>query len=141
MSEEIFYPIEEAEKLVSRFMNCTLPADEWDHGGHLVMGLYMHAKHGDTAYAEIKNHLLQYVKSLGKDGYHETMTRFWLWAIRHFRKEIEGGLEWTQSNLDDLIFDENLTRRNLWQDFYSEELMMSNEAKQEFLQPDKKPFL
>lgn len=140
MSEEIFYPIEEAEKLVARFMDCTLPGDEWDHGGHLVMGLYMHAKHGDAAYAEIKKHLLQYVKSLGKDGYHETMTRFWLWAIRHFRKEIKDGLTWTQSNLDDLIFDDHLTRRNLWQDYYSKELMMSEQAKKEFVAPDKKRF-
>lgn len=138
MSEEVFYPIEKAEKLVAQFMDCSLPADEWDHGGHLVMGLYMNAKHGDTAYAEIKKHLQQYVKSLGKNGYHETMTQFWLWAIRHFRKDIEDGLTWTQTNLDDLIFDDHLTRRNLWQDYYSDELMMSEQAKKEFVAPDKK---
>ena len=67
MSEEIFYPIEEAEKLVAQFMDCSLPADEWDHGGHLVMGLYMIAHHGDTAFAEIRKHLNLYVNSLGKD--------------------------------------------------------------------------
>ena len=45
MSEEAFYPIETAEEVIEMFCDCTLPASDWDHGMHLVVGLYMHAKH------------------------------------------------------------------------------------------------
>lgn len=139
MTEEVFYPIERAEKMIAGFTNCTLPLDEWDHGTHLVVGLYVIAKYGEAAYSVMKTRLLNYTKHYGKDGYHETMTRFWIWAVQHFMEVENGSIAWNQTQLDAIIFNEELTRRNLWNDYYSLELMQSEEAKKKFIEPDLKP--
>lgn len=137
---EAFYPIETAEEVIEMFCDCTLPASEWDHGMHLVVGLYMHANHGDNAYQEIKSHIKHYNQCRNNQGYHETMTRFWTWAIGHFRGDENGKIEWTQEALDGIIFDDDLTGVNLWNEYYSKELMMSKEARETFLEPDLKSF-
>lgn len=138
MSDEVFYPIEKAEKMIAAFTDCTLPPDEWDHGTHLVAGLYFISKYGEGAYSVMKTRLKNYVKSLGKDGYHETMTRFWLWAIKEYMQAENGPIAWNQVQLDAIIFNDELTRRNLWNDYYSLELMKSDEAKKNWIEPDLK---
>lgn len=138
MSEEPFYPIKTAEEMIAGFTNCTLPLDEWDHGTHLVAGLFVLAKYGDAAYSVMKTRLLNYTTHHGKDGYHETMTRFWIWAVQYFMEKENGSIAWNQEQLDAIIFNEELTRRNLWNDYYSLELMQSGEAKKNFVSPDLK---
>lgn len=139
MSVEPFYPIATAEKMIADFSDCSLPPDEWDHGTHLVMGLFMIAKYEGDAYERIKQSLIKYTGCLEKEGYHETMTGFWIWAIQHFRGDENGNVTWDQEALDGIIFDDNLTRRNLWTDYYSKELMMSDEARNNLLKADLKP--
>ena len=139
MADEPFYPIKTAEEMIAGFTNCTLPLDEWDHGTHLVAGFYVIAKYGDAGYSVMKTRLLNYTTHYGKDGYHETMTRFWIWAVQHFMEKENGKIAWNQEQLDAIIFNEELTRRNLWNDYYSLELMQSDEAKKKFLEPDLKP--
>ncbi len=71
-----------------------------------------------------------------QNGYHETMTVFWLAAIKHYAADEQGNLNWNQEMLDDLIFNEELSSRNLWTKFYSKELMMSVKARREYVEPD-----
>lgn len=136
MSEEAFYPISTAEKMVAAFMDCSLPREEWDHGMHLVIGLYMVAQYGKKAYPEMKKGLLKYNGCFQNEGYHETMTQFWIWAIKKYRGDEKGDIHWTQETLDGIIFDDDLTHRNLWTRYYTKEVMMSEKAKKTWIQPN-----
>ena len=144
MKEDYLYSLREAEKLVEGFTQCTLSKNDWTHESHLIAGLYMLAHHGDRALDEMRPRVMRFNLSVGgvnddQNGYHETLTVFWLWAIREMFADDNGKVVWDQEALDDLLFDENLADRNMWQEFYAKETMMSVAARRGFVQPDRKP--
>ncbi len=140
-NEDYLYLLADAEKLVKGFTDCTLPKEEWTHEAHLITGLYLLARHGDKALDEMRTRLKRYNESVGgvnddRNGYHETLTVFWLWAIKEMFADDDGRVYWNQDALDDLLFDETLANVDIWAEFYSKELMMSVEARRTFVKPD-----
>lgn len=145
MKEDVIYPIAEAEKLVKNFTDCKLAKSEWTHEAHLIAGLYLLAHYGDGALDEMRTRLLRFNESVGgvnddHNGYHETMTVFWLWAIREMFADDAGRVPWDQDSLEDLLFDESLADRNIWTGYYSKDLMMSVAARRGFVPPDLEGF-
>ena len=141
MSENVLFPISEAEKLVEDFLKGKLKKGEFTHEAHLLTGLYMLAKHGDEALDILRKKLSEYLASIGVEntdtsGYHETLTRFWLWAIKKEFADKNGNVHWNQTAVDDLISSEKLTERNLWLKYYSKEKMMSVQARRGYVKPD-----
>lgn len=144
MSEDYLFRVEDGQKLVDGFFNCTLPKEEWTHEAHLIAGLYLLAHFPETAMEKMRAHLLAYNESVGgvnddHNGYHETMTAFWLWAIRFYQADELGKLYWSNDALDALLFEERLAERNIWLEYYSKERMMSVEARRNLVEPDLKP--
>ncbi len=138
---DFLYLLADAEKLVKGFTECTLPKEEWTHEAHLITGLWLLARHREKALSEMRTRLLRYNESVGgvnddHNGYHETMTVFWLWALTELFADDDGRIYWNQDALDDLLFDENLSDRNLWAEYYSKNLMSSVEARKAFVKPD-----
>jgi hypothetical protein len=143
MTKDFLYAIKDAENLLKSFNDCTLPKAEWTHEAHLIGGLWALARFGDKALDEMRNRIRRFNESVGgvnddQNGYHETLTVFWLWALREMLGDDDGKLYWNQDSLDDLVFDETLADRNLWAEFYSKERMMSVEARRGYLSPDLK---
>lgn len=141
MSDHCLYPIADAEKLIAGFTDCSLPKEEWTHEAHLIAGLYLLANYGDRALPEMRRRLLRFNESKGginddHNGYHETMTVFWLWLLRKKMADGNGHVRWDQETLDELLFDETLAERNCWTAYYSKERMMSVEARRSFVQGD-----
>ncbi len=141
MTEEYLYSLADAEKLINGFNNCNLPKEEWTHEAHLIGGLWMLAQFGDGALDEMRTRIRRFNESVGgvnddQNGYHETLTVFWLWAIKEMFADENGKLHWNQDALDDLLFDETLADRNLWSEFYTKDRMMSVEARRGFVAPD-----
>jgi hypothetical protein len=141
MTEDYIYSLTDAEKLITNFNNCTLPKEDWTHEAHLIGGLWMLSQYGDGALDEMRTRIRRYNESVGgvnddHNGYHETLTVFWLWALKEMFADENGKLYWNQDALDDLLFDETLADRNLWSAFYSKKKMMSVEARREFVAPD-----
>ncbi|MEZ4957574.1 MAG: hypothetical protein R2825_28710 [Saprospiraceae bacterium] len=144
MTEDALYPITEAENLIHRFLQCELPKGEFSHEAHLLTALYLLAKHGENTLPIIRQHLKDYLKSIGVEstdtsGYHETLTVFWLWFLKKRFVDENGKIIWNQNNVDDLIEDFDLTERNIWLEHYSKECMMSVDARKNFVEPDIKP--
>ncbi len=142
--QDFLFALSDAENLLKGFNDCTLPKEEWTHEAHLIGGLWMLAKFGDKALDEMRTRIRRFNESVGgvnddNNGYHETLTVFWLWAIREMLGDDDGRLYWNQESLDDLVFDETLSDRNLWSEFYSKEKMMSVEARLGYVAPDLKP--
>ncbi|HFA51349.1 MAG TPA: hypothetical protein ENJ95_20230 [Bacteroidetes bacterium] len=141
MEEEALYPIADAEQLINKFLNCTLPKGEFTHEAHLLAGLYLLSKHDDNTLPIIRQHLKKYLKYIGVEstdtsGYHETMTVYWLHQLKKRFADKNGKIHWNQGTVDELIDDEILTERNLWLSHYSKELMMSVEARKKYIEPD-----
>ncbi|MBK8567565.1 MAG: hypothetical protein IPN76_30670 [Saprospiraceae bacterium] len=143
MTEDYLYSLADAEKLLNGFNNCTLRKEEWTHEAHLIGGLWMLSQYGDGALDEMRTRIRRFNESVGgvnddQNGYHETLTVFWLWALKEMFADEAGKLYWNQDALDDLLFDETLADRNLWAEFYTKERMMSVEARKGYVSPDLK---
>ncbi|MEZ4980199.1 MAG: hypothetical protein R2769_01145 [Saprospiraceae bacterium] len=144
MDDNCLFPIEDGEKIVEGFLQKNLPEEDWTHEAHLIVGLYFLCYFEKSALAEMRINLPEYNVSIGKtnteqSGYHETMTWFWMTYIYNYFNENFDGIKWNQESLDELLDSELLTERNAWREYYSDELMMSINARQNLVPPDKNP--
>lgn len=131
---------EEVLDIVRRFENCEYAREEWRHADHLIVGLCYVLQNEETAYEKMRGGIFQLLKSFGVDfssemPYHETLTVFWLRQIGDFTK--------SRSRLplveiaNELIekLDKNHPLR-----FYSREVLFSETARREFVEPDQQNF-
>lgn len=136
------YPIEEAEKLVAAFENCTLDKDDWSHEAHLLAGMKMCILHKENAYVEMKKRVIHFNEAVGtinseSSGYHETITHYWIVILHDFCKK-NNISTFNQVAVDTLLFAEELTKRNSFLEYYSKDLIMSSKARLELVEPDLK---
>lgn len=136
-----FRTSEEIERLVSAFESCTLPRAEWNHRAHLTVGLWYLAKHEKAqATRLIRENIRKYNHACGiiqtKDsGYHETITLFYVWLVS---KYLSGA---RKSSIVELV-NELLNAygdKRFPLEYYSEERLMSWEARTSWIEPDLKP--
>ncbi|WP_322758753.1 hypothetical protein [Synechococcus sp. CBW1107] len=78
------------QELVQSFTSCTLPRSEWNHHAHLKIGLW-HVLHASPVEAleKLRDGIRIYNAATGienteSQGYHETITRFYVWIIHGF---------------------------------------------------------
>jgi hypothetical protein len=140
----VFYPIENAIELIDKFLNRTLPKDEWTHEAHLMVGLHHATTYGAMALVHLRENISKYneattVINSTTTGYHETITHFWLWAVQKYCQK-DGILIFDQETLDDMLWTEELAERNLWLAYYSKDLMLSTAARMSLAMPDVKNF-
>lgn len=129
------------ENLVQAFIERTLPKAEWTHEAHLRVGLW-HVFHlGEPAAMDLLRERIQtYNESVGgknteSEGYHETITRFYVITIADFLKEADRTrpLEVLAEELTYVCGDRNLPLRS-----YSKERLFSKEARLGYVEPDLK---
>jgi hypothetical protein len=136
------YPIEEAEKLIAAFENCTLDKADWSHEAHLLVGIKMCILHKKNAYAEMKKRVIRYNEAVGtinseSSGYHETITHYWITVLYHFCEK-NNIKTFNQLAVDTLLFAEALAQRNSFLEYYSKDLIMSSKARLALVAPDLK---
>jgi hypothetical protein len=127
----------EIRRLVEAFENGTIPRNEWDHAGHLTVGLF-YCLHEDleTATERMSRNLLNHLRSVGVDltkemPFHVTLTVFWMQTIDDFRKTKNGASLVEMANELVENFDKDYPLR-----FYSREYLFSDEARSKFVPPD-----
>lgn len=127
----------EDERFVQRFERCELPPP-FSHRDHLRLA-YVHLTRSEVgpAQAAIKPSLLRYLAHHGVDPtkYHETLTRAWLMAVRHFMA-ISTSSESAAAFLDQQprLLDSRIMLKH-----YSSERLFSEPARLRFLEPDLLP--
>lgn len=134
------YPVEEAEKLVEAFENCTLDKSDWSHEAHLLAGMKMYILYGENAFVEMKKRVIRFNESVGtinseSSGYHETITYYWIAILKAFCRE-NNITTFDQYAIDALLFAEDLAQRNSFLDIYSKDLIMSSQARLRLIAPD-----
>ena len=130
---------EEVEALVRDFKSGELPRERWTHHAHLVVALWhVHHYNWEVAASLVRARIKHYnachrIADTPNGGYHETITIFWLRAVRDFHDRL-----WTPGctlsalarELPRRLGDKNLPLR-----YYSRERLMSAEARARFIEP------
>lgn len=130
------------DRLAAAFVACTLPASEWTHEAHLRVGLWHRLRMPAEASLEtLRDRIRRYNESLGNentdtDGYHETITRFYVILIDRFVAAADAS-----PDIDELAEDliARLGFRGLPLDYYSPDRLFSVEARRAWLAPDLAP--
>jgi hypothetical protein len=131
---------ETALELIQQFKEGTLPKVEWTHEAHLMVGLYAAIEHKENALDFMRVNIRRYNEAVGTvnsdtSGYHETLTVFWVWMLQNLVAEKQL-TTYDEVAVDELIFEELFSKRNIWLRFYTQERVMSVAARRSFLEPD-----
>jgi hypothetical protein len=137
-----FRTTDEILSLVRRFEDCTLPRAEWTHAAHLTVALW-HLLQFDwpEASARVRRGIKRYnaahgIRTTPTGGYHETLTLFWLRAVRTFleAERNEGRSLVRLANELAATHDKGLPLAH-----YTRERLFSPEARAHWVEPDLKP--
>lgn len=131
--------------LAQAFCDRTLPKSQWTHEAHLRVGLW-HLLHASEEIASdkstldnLRERIQRYNESTGvpntpTSGYHETLTRFYVWLIGRFLDQADLTLP------EDVLAEQLIHRlgnRDLPFLYWSREVLMSPLARKQWVEPDR----
>ena len=122
----------------SKFETCELSPTEFNHRGHIRLAYSYLAEYGDDmAYQLMRDSLIRFITYNGVDisKFHETITRAWISAVRHFMEND------SEANSANAFIDDNpgMLDKEIMMTHYSAELLFSDEAREKFVAPDLVP--
>lgn len=134
---EIYYRTDdEIRTLVSAFEACSSHPSEFRHYQHLMVALW-YVWHLSPAEASVKmtKGIRRLAETYGKMGHHETITLFWLRIVANFvaGHRANRTVSETANTLIDRCNDKDLIGQ-----FYSADLLATDKAKAEWVEPDLK---
>lgn len=141
--EPLYHTPEEIERLVRAFEACTLPVKAWTHEAHLTVALWFLTHYPlDEATQRVRLGIQRYNESCGfpmtrDSGYHETITRFYLWSVRHYLKAAAPDASLVERI--NVLVDSPFGDRKRPLEYYTKDRLMSWEARSGWLEPDIKP--
>ena len=122
-------------ELLEKFVDTTLPADQFHHHQHVQVAWLFVRKYGmPLAISEFTAAIKRFADAKGATGlYHETITWAFLFLIadRQARQLNETWQDFQAANEDLLTWKPSILER-----YYSKELLASDLAKRNFLMPD-----
>lgn len=126
----------EIGELVRAFETCEINPAEFKHYQHLAVALW-YLKHlpYEEASEKMRGGIKRLAETYGKNGYHETITVFWLQMVRRFLAGAPSRA--TVVELANRVASE-YGKKNVIADYYSEETIASVKAKNEWVEPDLK---
>ena len=122
-------------ELFEKFVDTTLPADQFHHHQHVQVAWMFVQKYGmPMAIGEFSTAIKRFADAKGATGlYHETITWAFLFLIadRQARQPTETWEGFQAANADLMSWKPSILER-----YYSKELLASDLAKRTFLMPD-----
>lgn len=123
-------------ELLDRFLDTTLPGDQFHHEQHVHVAWLFVQQHGmPAALGEFSSAIKRFADAKGATGlYHETITWAFLLLIadRQARNPVDTWEAFAAANGDLLTWKPSILER-----FYTKELLASDLAKRAFLMPDR----
>lgn len=139
------------KQVVEKFLSRTLPKQEWTHEAHLRVGLWHLLRYSPPeSMARLRQSIKKYniacgVENTDSQGYHETITRFYVLLIARFVEtniQLVNKIVITPSNEIvniDLLANELIKSygdKSLIFKYYSRDRLMSKTARLEWVEPD-----
>jgi hypothetical protein len=136
MPEALHYRTEEEiVDVIHRFETCSYTPEEFVHARHLtVAAWYFATMDSETAREKMRAGLRQFIAHHGKNGYHVTITEFWLNTVRNLVAGLRDGQETLVPLVNSVIA--SCSDKNLIYEFYSRERIASPAAKAARIEPD-----
>lgn len=129
---------QEDEEFLQMFEQCSLSGKCWTHVAHVRMAwLQMERSSSyEEALERIRTGIMAFNSSVQSVGYHETITVAFARLIHHKRQT-----EPTKTWQDFLVKHSDLVSREspILHNFYSPEVLSSQEAREKFVEPNIKP--
>jgi hypothetical protein len=138
------YTEAEIHSLIKRFEGRVLPKIEWTHEAHLVVAIWYCFNYDfDTALNLVRENITRHNEAAGTinsetDGYHESITRFWLMVASNFLKTQE---DESISGLCNKFINSDYGHSNYPLSYYSEHILFSVEARYNWIEPDLKKYI
>jgi hypothetical protein len=126
----------EIEQVVHDFESCTTGKEDFHHAHHLVVATYyLQSLTVETATEKMRNALFKFLDHHQVDNqkYNETLTVFWLEMVAQELKKITVSALLVEKCNSVIVA---LSNAKLALDFYSGELLWSDEARSKFVAPD-----
>lgn len=117
------------------FASGALPPADFTHEGHLRLAyVYLCEQNLESAYSRLKTELQAFLRRNKVDPkkYHETMTRAWMMAVDAFMHRIGETGDFAEFKTKSAP----LLSTQVMFTHYSEELLLSEQARIEFIEPD-----
>jgi len=138
MMNQPYTDLSDIEAVVTGFETCTTGKDGFRHADHLTLAVsYLMTNPPEQAVAKMKESLFRFLDHHGisRQKYHETLTVFWIEFTDVTLKR--------RPDLKSLVDKCNYVRRELAdkevvKQFYSVDLLSSEKARKEFVEPDLK---
>jgi hypothetical protein len=121
----------------------TLPKAAWTHAGHCTATVFLMVKRPDLDLArDLPGIIRAYNEATGtpntdSGGYHETITQFYIKAIRSFLDRMPRCA--SLAELCSSLLASRIGAREFPLDYYSRDRLFSVEARRHWLEPDLKP--
>lgn len=117
---------------------CKFPPAGFNHRAHIRLAyVYLTAYDTDTAHQLMRSALLAFLEHHGIDvsKYHETITRAWIMAVRHFMENTPS------SESSDNFIEKNprMLDSKIMMEHYSAEVLFSDKARAKFVEPNLDP--
>ena len=125
-------------EFLAAFESCAIPASQFGHREHLRLGyIYLTLRDADTALIAMRSGLQRFLAHAGAPPtkYHETITRAWLLALQHFMS----GAGPTKSFDEFAASAPRLFEDGVMETHYTAELLRSETAREQFIEPDLQP--
>lgn len=126
------------QRFLAAFENCELAAQEFGHREHVRLAyIYLSQQRDDDALDKLQSGLQRFLAHLGAPSskYHETLTRAWLLAVRHFMHAAGP----TSSFAEFIASDARLLDQCIMETHYTPGLLWSDAARARFVEPDLQP--
>ncbi|KAI8742009.1 flavin reductase (NADH) isoform X2 [Biomphalaria glabrata] len=127
------------EIFITAFETATLPFENWTHEAHLRMAWNYITDHGkEKAVPYIKLGIQKYNEKNRdkiKTGYHETITMFFIHLVSD---AIVSSVNANESFEEFLIRNQHLVNKDLLFEYYNKETLFQEDARNRFIEPDKK---
>ena len=133
----------EIARLADGLLDGTLPAAEWTHAAHLAATLYLIRELGALHLeAELPGIIRRYNESQGgkntdTEGYHETITQFYIKALKAFNSQLPPNVSTVAAC--NLVVRSPLGDKRCPLRFYTAELLFSVESRRNETAPDLAP--
>jgi hypothetical protein len=131
--------------LVRGFEECSLPFARWTHEAHLTVAVWYLVRCAPEVAAERiragiqRFNLANGVAQTPQRGYHETITRFYIWAVRRYLAERGAGAgAGSLLDLTNGLLASRYGDRSLPLDYYTRDHLMSWEARTGWVEPDRR---
>ena len=119
--------------VVENFERCLYAPEEFTHPRHLTVATwYLCTLSEGAALTRMRESLLRFTAHHGKQGYNETITRFWMLLITEHLGRQREGLSHVE-RVNDVVA--RYPKETLF-DYYTRDRVMSESARREWLEPD-----